>query len=521
MAARLAPPSSEFVLKLPPPTEKELAEVTVLKAEREELLQKRSSYIGILNALYGELQQAFVADRALHQEVDDLTAVLQGLGFVCQSSWDATAGGSVENINDFILHILDGGKDSIAQFDEEPEVMDLEPSMLGDESALSANAVQVMGAGWIDTVASKLTFTACTPVADTTHCCATSAVPGMFSEPASYEKYPKNIQPHSQLASLDQQLMPRPASAPVTFPKPTPPLAEAVTGTLEPTPSSTRDLIQQTQVQMSGSVPLVEGDLLQDTGVEGLLSVDTARCNFSLHQPGVGACGLSQDVIQQFVSHIPTNCPCTNAATGSMLATFNHQHANSSNTREEDSSACAEQHRRFQAPQPDNAALELNGLASCPIACGLTTLVIRNVPSRYTKENLLHLWPPDGTFDFLYLPFNRKQRRTAGYLFMNFTSHDAAVAFYKKWHGKQLHDQGTARKLSIRAAEIQGLEENLRHLIDANVHQNTNPKYLPIVFSGVDEFLFTELVEQMAKGRTSERILQDAGVSRPPVFNYQ
>jgi len=165
--------------------------------------------------------------------------------------------------------------------------------------------------------------------------------------------------------------------------------------------------------------------------------------------------------------------------------------------------------------------LELSGLASCPIACGLTTLVVRNVPSRYTKEDLLHLWPPDGTFDFLYLPFNRKQRRTAGYLFMNFTSHDAAVAFYKEWHGKQLHEEGPARKLSIRAAEIQGLEENLRHLIDANVHQNTNPKYLPSVFSGVHELLFTELVEQMTNGRGSERILQDAGVSSPPIFNYQ
>jgi len=69
---------------------------------------------------------------------------------------------------------------------------------------------------------------------------------------------------------------------------------------------------------------------------------------------------------------------------------------------------------------------------------------------------------------------------------MNFTSHDAAVLFYKKWHGKQL-DQGTARKLSIRAAEIQGLEENLRHLIDANIHPTINPRYLPSVFSGVHE----------------------------------
>jgi len=492
MAARLATPSLEFVLKLPPPTEKDLAEVTALKAEREELLQKRSLYVGILNALYGELQQAFVENNALHQEVDDLTAVLQGLGVVCQSSWDATAGGSVETVNDFILHLLDCGKYSIPQFDEEPEVIDLEPSMLGDESALSANAVQLMGAGWIDKVTSKATFTACTPGADATHCCLTSPVPGMFSEPAPYEKCPENIQPHSQFALLGQKPMPRPASAPVTFPKPTPHLAEAVTGTLEPTPSSTRDLIQQTPMQMISSVPLVVSDLLRDTGAEGLVSVDTARCNFCPPQPSAGACELSQGIIQQFVPHIPSNYPCTHAATGSVLPILNHHHASFSNTREEDSSAYAEHHGPFQTPQPENAALELNsiatrpGLASCPIAYGLTTLVVRNVPSRYTKEDLLHHWPPDGTFDFLYLPFNRKQRRTAGYLFMNFTSHDAAVLFYKKWHGKQL-DQGTARKLSIRAAEIQGLEENLRHLIDANIHQTINPRYLPSVFSGVHE----------------------------------
>jgi len=124
---------------------------------------------------------------------------------------------------------------------------------------------------------------------------------------------------------------------------------------------------------------------------------------------------------------------------------------------------------------------------------GVTTLVVRNVPARYTKEELLQEWPPDGTFDFFYLPFNRIQKRAAGYCFVNFTSHEAAVTFHNQWHSKSLAaSQRTGKKLSIGAAEFQGLEANLRHLMRCGIQRVRNTKYLPSVFNGDHEMPFTE-----------------------------
>jgi len=156
-----------------------------------------------------------------------------------------------------------------------------------------------------------------------------------------------------------------------------------------------------------------------------------------------------------------------------------------------------------QSDQPNGANVELNsvpsstGVVSRLIPLGVTTLVIRNVPARYTKELLMQEWPVDGTYDLLYLPFSFKQKRTAGYAFVNFTTHEAAVDFHSRWHGKALRDQGTAKRLSISTAETQGLEENLRHMAACNVSRIKNSKYLPSVFNGIDEVPLEEMLEQI------------------------
>jgi len=106
-------------------------------------------------------------------------------------------------------------------------------------------------------------------------------------------------------------------------------------------------------------------------------------------------------------------------------------------------------------------------------------------------------WPLDGTYDFLFLPFNFKQKRTAGFAFVNFTSHKAAVDFYSQWHGGSLRNQGTARRLSFSASEIQGLKENLQHVAACNVGRTKNYKYLPSVFNGVDDVPLAGLLEEI------------------------
>lgn len=128
---------------------------------------------------------------------------------------------------------------------------------------------------------------------------------------------------------------------------------------------------------------------------------------------------------------------------------------------------------------------------------GVTTLVVRNIPITFTKEMVLQELPPDGTYNFFYLPFSFKQKKIAGYLFLNFISHAAASAFHSQWHGRPLHAQMCSHKLNICAAEVQGLEENVRHLINCKIKRIKNPRYLPSVFVGPQEVPFREFVEQL------------------------
>jgi len=157
---------------------------------------------------------------------------------------------------------------------------------------------------------------------------------------------------------------------------------------------------------------------------------------------------------------------------------------------------------------PSNSNTPREHLASSRIDPGVTTLVVRNVPARYTKEELLQEWPPDGTFDFLYLPFNHRQKRAAGYCFVNFTSHEAAVTFCNQWHHKWLSaSKHTGKKLSIGAAEFQGLEANLQHLAHCGIQRIKNTKYLPSVFNADREMPCTD--------QTSSDILHALRTTRP------
>jgi len=63
-------------------------------------------------------------------------------------------------------------------------------------------------------------------------------------------------------------------------------------------------------------------------------------------------------------------------------------------------------------------------------------------------------------------------------------------------------------KLSIGAAEVQGLEENVWHLINCRINRIKNPKYLPSVFDGLREVVFSEYVEQLQHSYQSASAVQ-------------
>jgi hypothetical protein len=118
------------------------------------------------------------------------------------------------------------------------------------------------------------------------------------------------------------------------------------------------------------------------------------------------------------------------------------------------------QHRRASVPvsmhlakeQTMDAPLRSDGHAA------ITTMVVSNIPPRYTTEMLLKEWPNEGTYDMLYLPGNNAQTRNAGFAFVNFTSEAAAQQFSIYWKNRYLaHFSEKMRKpLWVSPSQAQG-----------------------------------------------------------------
>lgn len=118
---------------------------------------------------------------------------------------------------------------------------------------------------------------------------------------------------------------------------------------------------------------------------------------------------------------------------------------------------------------------------------GATTLMIRNIPARCSVQDLLDMWPPNGSYDLLHLPFSAKQHRPSGYAFVNFTSYEAAVAFRQCWNGTLLEKGGKSKRLSIMASATQGFEENILRCGSASI---ASERYVPVVFNGAAKLDF-------------------------------
>jgi len=110
---------------------------------------------------------------------------------------------------------------------------------------------------------------------------------------------------------------------------------------------------------------------------------------------------------------------------------------------------------------------------------------------------LNHVWEPDGTFDFLFMPHSFKLGHAMGYLFMNFTCTSHAQAFHRQWHRATLPGESKAKPLDIHAACFQGLYENMKYLATSDVMRIKNPRFHPSVFNGTRRVNFIAALQSL------------------------
>jgi len=102
----------------------------------------------------------------------------------------------------------------------------------------------------------------------------------------------------------------------------------------------------------------------------------------------------------------------------------------------------------------------------------ITTMQIRNIPNRCTKEEVLrHI---DGLgfanqYDLFHMPMDKKRKSNLGYAFINFMQTEIASLFQKQMKGACItgdRAQNPKKSCTVAAAGIQGLENYIRNLVE-------------------------------------------------------
>lgn len=117
-----------------------------------------------------------------------------------------------------------------------------------------------------------------------------------------------------------------------------------------------------------------------------------------------------------------------------------------------------------------------------------TTIMIRNIPNKYTQRMLLDEIDNYfvGTYDFFYLPIDFKNKCNVGYAFMNFFDARKVADFYERYSGQRWSKFNSEKVCQVSYARIQGRDGLISHFQNSSLlfeEQN----YRPLLFSPTGE----------------------------------
>ncbi|XP_077252397.1 protein MEI2-like 2 isoform X2 [Tasmannia lanceolata] len=112
-----------------------------------------------------------------------------------------------------------------------------------------------------------------------------------------------------------------------------------------------------------------------------------------------------------------------------------------------------------------------------------TTLMLKNIPNKYTSKMLLAAIDENhrGTYDFLYLPIDFKNKCNVGYAFINMISPSHIIPFYQAFNGKKWEKFNSEKVASLAYARIQGKAALVTHFQNSSL-MNEDKRCRPILF---------------------------------------
>ena len=136
-----------------------------------------------------------------------------------------------------------------------------------------------------------------------------------------------------------------------------------------------------------------------------------------------------------------------------------------------------------------------------------TTLMIRNIPNKYTQMSVLEEINVnhEGLYDFFYLPIDFKNKCNVGYAFINFIDPIHIAKFYNEFNGSRWKNFNSEKVCAVAFARIQGKTSMIARFQNSSLLEKDN-EYRPLLFysSGPDKGK-PELFPTVARGGNTYR----------------
>ena len=94
-----------------------------------------------------------------------------------------------------------------------------------------------------------------------------------------------------------------------------------------------------------------------------------------------------------------------------------------------------------------------------------TTLMIKNIPNKFTKDHLLSIFNKnfEGKFNLFLLPTDIKEKKNYGYAFINFINNFYIINFYYSFNGKKWENTNSVKICELVYSKIQGITKMIKH----------------------------------------------------------
>lgn len=152
---------------------------------------------------------------------------------------------------------------------------------------------------------------------------------------------------------------------------------------------------------------------------------------------------------------------------------------------------------------------------------GGPTLIVRNIPARCTRDNLLDIWPPQTWhYNLLHIPYDHTKKTHAGNAFINFLSPAAAHEFCVNWDGIHLMPKARVKVLSIGNAQSQGFRAYIQDMVGrSRTNRYKNKRDLPVVIQDDGSFGDFKAVLRATREEMAE-VLDDDKVAEAEDVGY-